>query len=66
MYNQNTLIEYLSSPAGINKIIFGIIIIAIINFIFILYSVRKTYGEAVKEKENKILQKQKIDKLFPK
>ena len=68
MFDQGayTLLEYLSSPEGINKIIVGIIIIGFINAIFITYSVRSTYGAAKKEKDRLMMQQEKIDKLSPK
>ena len=66
MFHKDTLLEYLSSPEGINKIILGIIIVGAINAIFITYSVRTTYGAAKKEKEKLKIQQAKIDKLSPK
>ena len=66
MFNQDVLLEYLSSPEGINKIIVGIIIVGAINAIFITYSVRSTYGAAKKEKDRLVMQQEKIDKLSPK
>ena len=66
MFNQATLLEYLSSPEGINKIIVGIILFAAINAIFITYSVRSTYGAAKKEKDRLMMQQEKINKLSPK
>ena len=66
MFNQEVLLEYLSSPEGINKIIVGIIIIGAINAIFITYSVRSTFGAAKKEKDRLMKQQEKIDKLSPK
>ena len=66
MFDQNALLEYLSSPEGINKIIVGIIVVAAINAIFITYSVRTTYGIAKKEREKIKIQQAKIDKLAPK
>ncbi len=66
MFNQDSLLEYLSSPEGIHKIIVGIIIIGAINAILITYSVRSTYGAAKKEKDRLIIQQEKIDKLSPK
>ena len=66
MFNTDALLEYLSSPEGINKIIVVIIIVGAINAIFIIYSVRSTYGKAKKEKEQLNIQKAKIDKLSPK
>ena len=66
MYKQEALLEYLSSPEGINKIIVGIIIVGAINAIFITYSVRSTYGAAKKEKDRLVMQQEKIDKLLPK
>ena len=66
MFDQDALLEYLSSPEGINKIIVGIILVGAINTIFITYSVRTTYGAAKKEKDRLMMQKEKIDKLSPK
>ena len=66
MFDQDVLLEYLSSPEGINKIIVGIIIIGAINAIFITYSVRSTFGAAKKEKDRLIMQQEKINKLSPK
>ena len=66
MFDQDALLEYLSSPEGINKITVVIIIIGAINAIFITYSVRSTYGAAKKEKDRLIRQQEKIDKLSPK
>jgi len=66
MFNQDALLEYLSSSEGINKIILGIIIVGAINVIFITYSVRSTYGAAKKEKDRLTMQQKKIDKLSPK
>ena len=66
MFDQDALLEYLSSPEGINKIIVGIIIVGTINAIFITYSVRSTYGAAKKEKDRLMMQQEKIDKLSPK
>ena len=66
MFNQETLLEYLSSPEGIDKIIVGIILVGAINVIFITYSVRRTYGAAKQEREQLKIQQAKIDKLFPK
>ena len=66
MFDQDALLEYLSSPEGINKIIVGIILVGAINAIFIAYSVRTTYGAAKKEKNRLTMQQEKIDKLSPK
>ena len=55
MFNQEALLEYLSSPEGINKIIVGIIIVGAINAIFRTFSVRTTYGPAKKEKDRLIM-----------
>ena len=66
MFDQEALLEYLSSPEGIKKIIVGIVIVGAINAIFITYSVRSTYGAAKKEKARLIKQQEKIDKLSPK
>ena len=66
MFKQEVLLEYLSSPEGINKIIVGIILVGAINAIFIIYSVRRTYGAAKQEREQLKIQQAKIDKLFPK
>ena len=65
MFDQEAVLEYLSSPEGINKIIVGIILVGAINAIFITYSVRTTYGKAKKEIENLRIRQAKIDKLFP-
>ena len=66
MFHKDTLLEYLSSPEGINTIILGIIMVGAINAIFITYSVRTTYGIAQKEREQQQTQQAKIDKLSPK
>ena len=66
MFDQEALLEYLSSPEGINKIIFGIILVGALNAIFITYSVRSIYGAAKKERKRLKIQKAKIDKLSPK
>ena len=66
MFDTNLLLEYLSSSEGINKIILGIIIVAAINTIFITYSVRRTYGAVIKEREKQKIQHAKIDRLSPK
>jgi len=66
MFDQDNLLEYLSSPEGINKIIVGIILVGVINAIFITYSVRSTYGATKNEKNRLMIQKEKIDKLAPK
>ena len=66
MFDQEALLEYLSSPEGINKIILGIILVGAINAIFIIYSVRTIYGAAKNEKEKLKIQLAKIDKLSPK
>ena len=66
MFNQDALLEYLSSPEGINKIVVGIIIVGAINAIFITYSVRRTYGATRTEREKLKIQQAKIDKLSPK
>ena len=66
MFDTGSLLEYLSSPEGINEIIIGIITLGAINVIFIIYSVRSTYGMAKKEREKLKIQKSKIDKLSPK
>ena len=66
MFDQEALLNYLSSPEGINKIIFGIILVGVINAIFITYSVRSIYGAVKKESEKLKIQQAKIDKLSPK
>ena len=58
--------EYISSSERINKISVGIILVEAINAIFITYSVRRTYGAAIIEKEQLKIQQAKIDKLSPK
>tara|TARA_B100000214_G_scaffold43223_1_gene27086 strand:+ start:455 stop:661 length:207 start_codon:yes stop_codon:yes gene_type:complete len=65
MFDQQALLEYLSSSEGINTIIVGIILVGAINAIFIIYSVRSTYGAAKKEREQLKIQQSKIDKLSP-
>tara|TARA_B100000579_G_C22093877_1_gene515788 strand:+ start:165 stop:374 length:210 start_codon:yes stop_codon:yes gene_type:complete len=65
MFNQNVLLEYLSSPEGTNKIIVGIILVGAINAIFITYSVRNTYGAAKTERDKLKIQQDKIDRLSP-
>ena len=65
MFNQEVLLEYLSSHEGINKIIVGIIIVGAINAIFITFSVRSTYGAAKIEREKLKNQQAKIDRLSP-
>ena len=65
MFDQDALLEYLSSPEGINKITVVIIIIGAINAIFITYSVRSIFGAAKKEKDRLMIQQEKIDKLSP-
>ena len=66
MFNQDALLEYLSSPEGINTIIVGIILVAAINAIFITYNLRSTYRAAKIEREKLKIQQAKIDKLSPK
>ncbi len=66
MFDQEALLEYLSSPEGINKIIVLIIVLGAINAIFITFSIRTTYGAAKKERERLKIQQAKIDKLSPK
>ena len=66
MFNQEALLEYLSSTEEINKIILGIIIVGAINAIFITFSVRRTYGATKKAKDLLRIQQEKIDKLSPK
>ena len=66
MFNQDALLEYLSSPEGINKIIVVIILVGAINAIFITYSVMSTYGATKKERDQLKMQQAKIDKLSPK
>ena len=66
MFETDSLVEYLSSPEGINKIIVVIIMVAAINAIFIYYSVRTTYVMAQKERDKLKIQQAKLDKLSPK
>ena len=66
MFDQEALLEYLSSPEGIDKIIVGIILAGAINAIFITFSLRSTYGAAKKEREKLKIQQFRIDKLSPK
>ena len=65
MFNQDALLEYLSSPEGINRIIVGIILVGAINAIFITYSVTSTYGAAKTERDKLKTQQDKIDRLSP-
>ena len=51
MLDHDVLLEYLSSPEGINKIIVGIILAGAINVIFITYIFRSTYGMLKRERE---------------
>ena len=66
MFNQQALLEYLSSSEGINRIITGIILVGAINAIFITYSVRSTYGAAKNARDKLKVQQAKIDRLSPK
>ena len=66
MFDQQALLDYLSSPEGVNTIIAGIIIIGAINAIFITFSVRSTFGAVKKEKDRHLMQQAKISKLYPK
>ena len=65
MFDQEALLEYLSSSEGINNIIVGIILVGAINAIFITYNVMSTYGAAKTEREKVKIQHAKIDKLSP-
>ena len=65
MFDQQALLDYLSSSEGINKIITGIILVGAINAIFITYSVRSTYGAAKNARDKLKIQQAKIDKLSP-
>ena len=65
MFKQEALLEYLSSPEGINKIIVGIILVGAINAIFITYSIRNTDRAEKKEREKLKIQQGKIDQLSP-
>ena len=65
MFYQDALLEYLSSPEGINRIVVGIILVGAINAIFIAYSVRSTYGATKTERAKLKIQQAKIDKLSP-
>tara|TARA_B100000700_G_scaffold201761_1_gene221892 strand:- start:111 stop:314 length:204 start_codon:yes stop_codon:yes gene_type:complete len=66
MFDLQALLDYLSSPEGINKVIVGIIFVGVINAIFLTYSIRITYGAAKNERKKLKIQKAKIDKLSPK
>jgi len=66
MFFQEGLLEYLSSPEAINKLIFGIIVVGDLNVIFKTYRVRSIYGALKKEREKLKVQHAKIDKLSPK
>tara|TARA_Y100001968_G_scaffold8927_1_gene7607 strand:- start:3371 stop:3568 length:198 start_codon:yes stop_codon:yes gene_type:complete len=65
MFDEQTLLQFLSSPEGINKIIVSIILVGAINAIFIIYSVRSTYGAAKRERKKLKTQQDKIEKLYP-
>ncbi len=65
MFDQETVLEYLNSPEGINRIIVAIILVGAINVIFITFSVRSTYGVAKKEIEKLKIQQANIAKLSP-
>ena len=65
MFYQEALVESLTSPEGIYKIIVGIILVGAINAIFITFSVRSTYGAAKIEREKLKNQQAKIDRLSP-
>ena len=52
MFKQEALLEYLSSPEGINNIIVGIILVGAINAIFITYSVGELMGLQKKRENN--------------
>ena len=52
MFKQEALLEYLSSPEGINKIVVGIILVGAINAIIITHNIRSTYGAAKKKEKN--------------
>ena len=66
MFDQQALVEYLSSSEGMNKIVIGIILVGAINAIFITFSVRRTYGAVKFEREKLKIQQAKIEKLSPK
>ena len=64
-YNLDLIIEYLSSPAGLNKIVLLIIIFAAINAFFILYAFRNSVVKVIEENKKGKIQKEKIDRLYP-
>ena len=66
MFDQQALLEYLSSSEGINKITVRISLVGALNAIFITYSVKSTYGAAKNAREKLKIQQDKIDKLSPK
>ena len=65
MFDQVALLEYLSSPEGINKIIVGIILVGALTAIFITFSVKTTFGAAKKEIDRLMMQQEKLDQLSP-
>tara|TARA_B100000579_G_scaffold427475_1_gene436132 strand:+ start:1600 stop:1815 length:216 start_codon:yes stop_codon:yes gene_type:complete len=65
MFHHQPLLEYLSSPDGINQIIVGIVLVPAINAIFITFSVKSSYGDAKQEREKLKIQQSKIHKLSP-
>ena len=65
MFDQQALLEYLSSSEGINKIIVAIILVGALNAIFLTYSVKNTYGAAKNKREKLKIQQANIDKLSP-
>tara|TARA_B100000214_G_C23869144_1_gene581767 strand:+ start:28 stop:231 length:204 start_codon:yes stop_codon:yes gene_type:complete len=66
MFDQETLLENLSSAEGINKIIVSIILVGALNAIFLTYSISATYRAETKAREKLKIQQDKIDKLSPK
>ena len=65
LYNSDSIIEYLSSPNGLNTIVLIIILFGAINAIFITYSVRINLNRLKEENNKRRIQQEKLDKLYP-
>tara|TARA_Y100001968_G_scaffold327318_1_gene372077 strand:+ start:324 stop:545 length:222 start_codon:yes stop_codon:yes gene_type:complete len=64
-YKSDSIIEYFSSPEGLNNIVLVIIIFGAINAIFIAYALRNNFVQIKEQNQKRKLQKEKIDRLFP-
>tara|TARA_Y100001968_G_C18830028_1_gene468663 strand:+ start:35 stop:244 length:210 start_codon:yes stop_codon:yes gene_type:complete len=65
-YDSDLLVEYLSSPSGLEKIVLVIILLAIVNVIFVFYAVKNSFGRIKEETKKRKIQKEKLDRLSPK